>query len=141
MRQQLSIVTLGVKDLQRSLKFYKDGLGWKPSNASNENITFFQMGGVVFSLYPRDKLAEDVKIKPDGDGFSGITLAYNAKDKTEVDNVLKQVESLGAKIVKKAEKVFWGGYSGYFSDFDGHLCEVAWNPFFEFDESNNLVLP
>ncbi|MEL6164236.1 MAG: VOC family protein [Cyanobacteria bacterium J06641_2] len=141
MRQQLSIVTLGVKDLQRSLKFYKDGLGWKPSNASNENITFFQMGGVVFSLYPRDKLAEDVKIKPDGDGFSGITLAYNAKDKTEVDNVLKQVESLGAKIVKKAEKVFWGGYSGYFSDFDGHLWEVAWNPFFEFDESNNLVLP
>ncbi|MEL7242834.1 MAG: VOC family protein [Cyanobacteria bacterium J06573_2] len=141
MRQQLSIVTLGVKDLQRSLKFYKDGLGWKPSNASNENITFFQMGGVVFSLYPRNKLAEDVKIKPDGDGFSGITLAYNAKDKTEVDNVLKQVESLGAKIVKKAEKVFWGGYSGYFSDFDGHLWEVAWNPFFEFDESNNLVLP
>lgn len=141
MRQQLNIVTLGVEDLQRSLKFYEDGLGWKPSSASNENIAFFQMGGVVFSLYPREKLAEDAKIKSDGGGFSGITLAYNAKDEAEVDKVLQQVESLGAKIVKKAEKVFWGGYSGYFADFDGHLWEVAWNPFFKFDEWDNLVLP
>ncbi len=141
MRQKLNIVTLGVEDLERSLKFYKDGLGWKPSSASNENVAFFQMGGVVFSLYPWDKLAEDAKIKSDGSGFSGITLAYNAKDEAEVDKVLQQVESLGAKIIKKAEKVFWGGYSGYFADFDGHLWEVAWNPFFEFDESDNLVLP
>ncbi|MEM6404917.1 MAG: VOC family protein [Cyanobacteria bacterium P01_D01_bin.116] len=141
MRQKLNIVTLGVKDLERSLKFYKDGLGWKPSSASNENVAFFQMGGIVFSLYPREKLAEDATIKSDGDGFSGITLAYNAKDEAEVDKVLQQVESLGAKIIKKAEKVFWGGYSGYFADFDGHLWEVAWNPFFEFDESDNLVLP
>ena len=141
MRQQLNIVTLGVEDLERSLKFYKDGLGWKPSIASNENIAFFQMGGVVFSLYPREKLAEDVKINSDGVGFSGITLAYNAKDEAEVDKVLQQVESLGANIIKTAEKVFWGGYSGYFADFDGHLWEVAWNPFFEFDESDNLVLP
>ncbi|MCJ8279339.1 MAG: VOC family protein [Rivularia sp. ALOHA_DT_140] len=141
MRQKLNIVTLGVKDLERSLKFYKDGLEWKPSSASNENIAFFQMGGVVFSLYPLEKLAEDVKINSDGSGFSGITLAYNAKDEAEVDEVLKKVECLGATIVKKAEKVFWGGYSGYFADFDGHLWEVAWNPFFEFDESDNLVLP
>ncbi|MEM9927999.1 MAG: VOC family protein [Cyanobacteria bacterium P01_D01_bin.50] len=141
MRQKLNIVTLGVKDLQRSLKFYKDGLGWEPSNASTENIAFFQMGGVVFSLYPREKLAEDLKINSDGSGFSGITLAYNANVEVEVDEVLKKVESLGATMVKKAEKVFWGGYSGYFADFDGHLWEVAWNPFFKFDESDNLVLP
>jgi len=141
MRQKLNIVTLGVEDLERSLQFYKDGLGWKPSSASNENIAFFQMSGVVFSLYPREKLAEDVKTKSNGSGFSGITLAYNTKDEAEVDKVLKHVESLGATIVKKAEKVFWGGYSGYFADFDGHLWEVAWNPFFEFDESDNLVLP
>ncbi|MEM7715877.1 MAG: VOC family protein [Cyanobacteria bacterium P01_A01_bin.68] len=141
MRQKLNIVTLGVQDLERSLKFYKDGLGWKLSSASNENIAFFQMSGVVFSLYPREKLAEDVTINSDGDGFSGITLAYNAKAEAEVDEVLKKVEALGAKIIKKAEKVFWGGYSGYFADFDGHLWEVAWNPFFEFDESDNLVLP
>ncbi len=141
MRQQLNIVTLGVKDLKRSLNFYRDGLGWKPSSASTENIAFFQMGGVLFSLYPREKLAEDAKISSEGRGFSGITLAYNAKEQTEVDEILKKVESLGATIVKKAEKVFWGGYSGYFADVDGHLWEVAWNPFFEFDESDNLVLP
>jgi catechol 2,3-dioxygenase-like lactoylglutathione lyase family enzyme len=141
MKEKLNIVTLGVKDLERFLKFYKDGLGWKPSSASNENIAFFQMGGVVLSLYPREKLAEDVKINSGGSGFSGITLAYNAKAEAEVDEVLKRVEDLGATIVKKAEKVFWGGCSGYFVDFDGHLWEVAWNPFFEFDESDNLVLP
>ncbi len=141
MRQQINIVTLGVKDLKRSLSFYIDGLGWKASSASTENIVFFQMGGVVFALYPREKLAEDVKINSDGSGFAGITLAYNAKDEAEVDDVLEKVENLGANIIKKAEKVFWGGYSGYFADLDGHLWEVAWNPFFEFDESDNLVLP
>lgn len=141
MRQKLNIVTLGVKDLERSLKFYEDGLGWKLSSASNENIAFFQMGGVVLSLYPQEKLAEDVKINSSGSGFSGITLAYNAKGEAEVDEVLKKVEDLGATIVKKAEKVFWGGYSGYFVDFDGHIWEVGWNPFFEFDESDNIVLP
>lgn len=141
MRQKLNIVTLGVKDLKRSLKLYKDGLGWEASSASTENIAFFHMGGVVLALYPRDKLAEDAKISSEGSGFSGITLAYNAKEQLEVDEVLKKVENLGATIIKKAEKVFWGGYSGYFADFDGHLWEVAWNPFFEFDESDNLVLP
>ncbi len=99
------------------------------------------MAGVVFSLYPREKLAENAKINFDGSGFCGITLAYNAKEEAEVDEVLQKVENLGATIVKKAEKVFWGGYSGYFTDFEGHLWEVAWNPFFEFDKSDNLVLP
>lgn len=140
MREKLNIVTLGVEDLERSLKFYRDGLGWKPSSASNENTAFFQMGGVVISLYSREKLAEDVKTNSGGSGFSGITLAYNTKAEAEVDQVLEKVENLGAT-VKKAEKVFWGGYSGYFADFDGHLWEVAWNPFFKFDESDNLVLP
>ncbi|MDJ0697657.1 VOC family protein [Mastigocoleus sp. MO_188.B34] len=109
MRQKLNIVTLGVEDFQRSLNFYQNGLGWKTSSASTENIAFFQLGGIVFALYPRDKLAEDVTITPEGHGFSGITLAYNAKNKAEVDEVLRNVEKLGAKIVKKAQKVFWGG--------------------------------
>ena len=141
MRQKLNIITLGVKDFQQSLDFYRNGLGWEASSASTENIAFFQLGGIVLALYPREKLAEDVTISAEGAGFSGITLAYNAKNQAEVDEVLKTVEELGAKIIKKAQKVFWGGYSGYFADLDGHLWEVAWNPFFEFDDSDNLVLP
>jgi catechol 2,3-dioxygenase-like lactoylglutathione lyase family enzyme len=141
MRPRLSLVTLGVRDFERSLQFYRDGLGWRPSSASQGDVAFFQLSGVVLALYPRDKLAEDARVSPQGSGFSGITLAYNAKSQEEVDQVLQTVENLGAKIVKKAENVFWGGYSGYFADPDGHLWEVAWNPFFSFDESDNLILP
>lgn len=141
MRPKLNLVTLGVKDFERALKFYQDGLGWQPSSASQDDVAFFPLGGVVLSLYPRDKLAEDARVSPEGSGFAGLTLAYNAKSQAEVDEVLQTVERLGATIVKPAETVFWGGYSGYFADPDGHLWEVAWNPFWEFDEADNLVLP
>lgn len=141
MRQKLNIITLGVKDFTAAVNFYQKGLGWRLSSISQEKIAFFDMGGIVLALYPRDLLAEDVGTTPDGQGFSGITLAYNAKNQTEVNEVLKQVESLGAKIVKQAQMVFWGGYSGYFADLDGHLWEVAWNPYLEFDNKDNLLLP
>jgi catechol 2,3-dioxygenase-like lactoylglutathione lyase family enzyme len=141
MRQKLNIITLGVKDFERALNFYKNGLGWKPSSESQEDIAFFPLGGIILALYPWKNLAEDITVNAEGSGFSGITLAYNAKTQEEVDEVLNTVEQLGARIVKKAEKVSWGGYSGYFADLDGHLWEVAWNPFFEFDESDNLLLP
>jgi hypothetical protein len=140
MRQKLSIVTLGVKNFQRSLDFYKNGLGWKPSRASDK-IAFFPMDGVILALYPREKLAEDATVDSTGSGFSGITLAYNAKSQGEVDEVLHTVQSVGAKIIKQAQHVFWGGYSGYFADPDGYLWEIAWNPSFAFDEKDNLVLP
>ncbi|MDF2570016.1 MAG: lactoylglutathione lyase-like lyase [Sporomusa sp.] len=141
MRQKLNIVTLGVHDFVAAVDFYQNGLGWKPSSMSQEKIVFFDLGGVVLALYPRELLADDVGIAHEGQGFSGITLAHNAKSKDEVDAVLKQVEGLGAKIVKQAQTVFWGGYSGYFSDLDGYLWEVAWNPYFEFDNKDNLILP
>lgn len=141
MRPKLNLVTLGVKDFERALKFYQDGLGWQPSSDSQGGVAFFPLGGVVLALYPRDKLAEDARVSPEGSGFAGLTLAYNAKSQAEVDEVLQTVERLGATIVKPAEMVFWGGYSGYFADPDGHLWEVAWNPFWEFDETDNLVLP
>lgn len=141
MRPKINIVTLGVKDFKASLEFYKDGLGWKTSSASQGNIAFFPLGGIVLALYPRELLAEDAKLNQEGSGFTGITLAYNAKSVEEVDKVLSQVKKLGATIVKKAENVFWGGYSGYFSDIDGHLWEVAYNPYFDFDDNDNLVLP
>jgi uncharacterized protein len=141
MRPKLSIVTLGVKDFERALQFYQQGLGWQPSSASQDDVAFFPLGGVVLALYPRDKLAEDAQVSSEGSGFSGITLAYNTKSETEVDEVLQAVEKLGGKIIKKAQKVFWGGYNGYFADPEGHLWEVAWNPFFGFDEADNLILP
>ena len=141
MRQQLHLITLGVKDLKRSLEFYGQGLGWKRAQASSGDVVFFSMGGVVLSLYPRDKLAEDASISPEGEGFEGITLAYNTHSREEVDEVLQQAARLGARIVKTAQDVFWGGYSGYFADPDGHLWEVAWNPFFELDADGKLNLP
>lgn len=139
MRQKINIITLGVSNLKRALDFYEKGLGWVKSAASQEQIAFFQMGGVIFSLYSREALADDVKIDANGSGFSGITLAHNTRSEAEVDEVLAKVASLGAVIVKPAEKVFWGGYSGYFQDLDGHLFEVAYNPFAEMDADGNIL--
>ena len=98
------------------------------------------MGGIILALYPRQKLADDIIINNSKSEFSGITFSYNAKTEKEVDEVLNEVEKLGAKIIKPAQKVFWGGYSGYFKDLDGHLIEVAYNPFWEFDDNDNLKL-
>ncbi len=141
MRQKLSIVTLGVSDLNRSRNFYQNGLGWAPSSASQDSIIFFDLGGVGLALFPVDELAKDAAVSSERAGFPGITLAHNAKSAEEVDRVLQKAEQAGAKITKKAQKVFWGGYSGYFADPDGYLWEVAWNPFIEFDEKDALIFP
>nr|WP_242036878.1 VOC family protein [Leptolyngbya sp. FACHB-321] len=106
MHPRLNLVTLGVHDLSRSLQFYRDGLGWKPSSASQAEIAFFQLGGLVLALYPRTKLAEDITIDAVGTGFPGITLAYNGKSRAEVDEVLQLVKQLGARVVKPAQDVF-----------------------------------
>jgi uncharacterized protein len=140
MRQKINIITLGVSDFKKSLNFYKDKLGWKTSPASQDDIAFFPMGGIVFAIYPFDLLAKDAGVKAEKKGFGGITLSYNAKSEEEVDKVLKTAEKAGAKIQKKAQKVFWGGYSGYFKDPDGYLWEVAHHPFFTFDKNDNLAI-
>jgi hypothetical protein len=139
MNQHLHLVTLGVRDFKKSLEFYTKILEWKPSS-SQDDIAFFQMGGVVFAIYPREKLAEDALVSPEGSGFSGITLAYNARSESEVDEIITDLKSKGVKIVKEPQKVFWGGYSSYFTDPDGYCWEVAYNPFFPFDENGNLKL-
>lgn len=142
MEQRLSLITLGVRDLTRSRAFYADGLGWNPSALSNENVVFFQCAGVVFGLYGRDALAEDAALdSADGSGFRGVALAYNTRSKEEVDAVLDHAKSVGADIIKPAEEAFWGGYSGYFADPDGHLWEVAWNPGFAIDDAGHMTLP
>jgi catechol 2,3-dioxygenase-like lactoylglutathione lyase family enzyme len=140
MNQHLHLVTLGVKDFERSKEFYTDTLGWRASKASNEDIIFYQAGGVVLAIYPREKLADDAFVSAEGSGFSGVTLAYNARSDSEVDEIISDLRSKGVRIVKEPQKVFWGGYSSYFADPDGYLWEVAHNPFFPFDESGNLRL-
>ncbi|WP_336799818.1 VOC family protein [Kaistia sp. MMO-174] len=137
---RLSIVTLGVANVQKARAFY-ESLGWQASAVSQEEIVFFQLSGVVLALFQRNALADDANVSPAGDGFRGVTLAHNVESEAEVDAALAHAENCGARIMKPATKVFWGGYSGYFSDLDGHLWEVAYNPFFPFDEAGRLALP
>jgi catechol 2,3-dioxygenase-like lactoylglutathione lyase family enzyme len=140
MNQHLHLITLGVRDLEISRKFYTEILGWKLSGASNDGISFFRAGGVVLALYPREALAEDAMTSHQGSGFSGITLAYNAHSESEVDEIIADLKSKGVKIAKEPQKVFWGGYSSYFVDPDDYHWEVAYNPFFPFDEDGNIKL-
>jgi uncharacterized protein len=140
MEQRVSIITLGVADLKRSRDFY-ERLGWRPSMTKSEGIVFFQAGGMALALYPQDELANNANVPSQGDGFRAMSLAYNARNRAEVDSVLKEAEAAGAKIVKPAQEAFWGGYSGYFSDPDRFLWEVAWNPFFPIAEDGSIRIP
>jgi uncharacterized protein len=126
MEQRLSLVTLGVSDLDQSLRFY-EALGWKRGN-ENPSVVFFQLPGMILALWSRSALAEDAGLAPNERGFGGITLAYNARSKKDVDTVIAEAERAGARILKPAHETPWGGYSGYFADLDGHPWEVAWNP-------------
>ena len=144
MEQRLSLVSLGVDDLVESRAFYEK-LGWKASpKHSNESITFFQLGGIVLGLYSRTGLAEEAKLKSDSldkAQFGGIALAHNGRSKEDVDAILSEAVAAGAKLLKPAEEVFWGGYSGYFQDPDGHAWEVAFNPFLPINEDGSVILP
>ena len=126
MEQRLSLVTLGVADVERSRRFYEDGLRWRRGNDHPE-VAFYQIGGAILALWRREALAKDAGL-PDAGGFGGIALAYNARTRAEVDAVLAEAAAAGAMILKPAADTLWGGYSGYFADPDGHPWEVAWNP-------------
>lgn len=146
MEQRVSIITLGAADLKRSRAFY-ERMGWRRAMSKDnaEGIVFFQAGGMALALYPRHELAKDASVADsnaaDGHGFGGITLAYNGRTRAEVDSVLNQGAAAGAKIVKPAQEAFWGGYSGYFSDPDGFLWEVAWNPSFPIGKDGSIRIP
>lgn len=140
MDPRISIVTLGVADLAVSRRFYEAGLGWKAAAASTDAICFFQLGGLVLALYPRDLLAEDAMVAAEGGGFRGVTLAHNVREKTKVAAVLSLAERAGGRVTKAAQDVFWGGHSGYFADPDGYLWEVAWNPYFPLNERGEIKL-
>jgi catechol 2,3-dioxygenase-like lactoylglutathione lyase family enzyme len=127
MQPRISMITLGVDDLDRSVKFYAEGLGF-PRVESAPTVAFFSLNGSWLGLYDRKSLAEDATVEPVGNGFNSFALAHNVSSEAEVDQVVRQAVVAGATLVKEPQKVFWGGYSGYFADPDGHLWEVAHNP-------------
>ncbi|MGQ4878961.1 VOC family protein [Billgrantia sp. LNSP4103-1] len=128
MKPRISMITLGVRDLAASIRFYEEGLGL-PRMESPPEVAFFTLNGTWLGLYGREALAEDAGVSPEGSGFTGVALAHNLASEAEVDELLEQAVAAGAKLVKPGQKVFWGGYSGYFADPDGYLWEVAHNPF------------
>ncbi|MDO8421112.1 MAG: VOC family protein [Parvibaculum sp.] len=140
MDTRISLITLGVADVVRARAFY-ERLGWKASGASQAEVTFFQAGGMALGLFSRASLAEDAHMKDSGAGFGGITLAQNVGSEEAVDQLLEEARRAGATILKPAQRVFWGGYSGYFADPDGHPWEVAYNPGFKLEADGSLRLP
>lgn len=143
MEARVSLITLGVADLGRAREFYEDGLGWRASGEGSGKIVFFQLGGIILSLYGRDDLAADANLAAGetGTGFGDIALAHNLRAREDVDQVLSEAERAGARILKPAQDTFWGGYSGYFADPDGHVWEAAWNPGFAITEDGATLLP
>ncbi len=139
MESRVSIITLGVADLEVSSSFYENIFGWQATGASNDNVKFYQLNGMMLSLYPKAKLAEDVGIDHEGSGFKAITLAYCTRSEEELYKMMERFRANGVTIVKDAQKVFWGGHSGYIADPDGHLWELAYNPYVSFDKNGNIA--
>lgn len=142
MDPRITLITLGVADLPRSVAFYRDGLGWPTKYKDGEEVAFFNLRGTKLGLYGLKDLCADIspETKPASSGFGGITIAHNVRTKEEVAEVLATAERAGAKILKPAQDVFWGGHSGYFSDPDGYHWEIAWNPLMPLDEEGTMTL-
>lgn len=142
MEPRIHIITLGVEDLERAYDFYHKGLGFPTTRKPESGIIFFQTGGVCLALYPADELAKDVAddFPAERSRFPGITLAYNTRSKEQVDEILQRAVDAGGKLEKPAQDVFWGGYSGYFSDPDGYLWEVAYADSWTFHPDGSLVI-
>jgi catechol 2,3-dioxygenase-like lactoylglutathione lyase family enzyme len=141
MEQRFSFITLGVADLDRAEAFYR-ALGWAPSSyGEGKGIVFFQLPGIVFSLFPREELAHDAQVADSKPGFSGVTLSYNTRTQAEVDAILAEAVAAGAVVTKPAGKASWGGYMAYFTDLDGHLWEVCYNPHAELGPEGQVTIP
>ena len=143
MEPRVSLLTLGVSDLERAVAFYRDGLGWPKSEIGGEEVAFFKTGGVVIALFPRPSFAADAGVDLDDvehGGFSRVSLAHNVAEENQVDLVLRDAAEAGATIVKEAQKIFFG-HQGFFADPDGYLWEVAWNPSFPMAADGSIELP
>ena len=142
LEQRLSVITLGVSDLARSTRFYQETLGWEPSPVGAGQVTFFQLNGFVLALFPREELAADAGLEGlEAGGFGRVALAYNVRNREEVDGVLQTVQKRGGRIVRGARDADWGGRSGYFADPDQFLWEVAWNPGFPIQPDGSVLIP
>jgi catechol 2,3-dioxygenase-like lactoylglutathione lyase family enzyme len=139
MEQRVSLVTLGVDDLDRARRFY-EALGWRSDTSRELDVVFFQAGGMVLSLWGRDQLAEDSGVEQ-GDGYGGVTLAHNVRSEPEVDAIIEAARAAGATITREPGPTFYGGYSGVFADPDGHPWEVAYNPRWRIGEDGGVTLP
>ena len=141
---RMNIICLGVRDMEKAIRFYRDGLGFQTREKSNTpDVIFFNTSGTKLELYPLDLLAKDINkdTPPEtGTGFNGITLAYNAKSKEEVVKIVELARKAGATIVKEPQDVFWGGFHAYFTDLDGYYWEVAWGQRDKFEDNDMLVL-
>ena len=139
MEQRVSLLTLGVDDYERATAFYA-ALDWEPS-LEIEETAFYDAGGLVFTLWSREKLSDDMGIADDGARWSGIVLAHNVRSRDEVNEIVERARSAGAKVTREPSETFYGGYAGAFRDPDGHAWEIAHNPGFGFDEAGAIVLP
>jgi uncharacterized protein len=139
MQQRLTLITLGVSDVERARRFY-EGLGWSTGAEEGDDVVFFQAGGMVVALWDRAKLAEDSAVSDPG-GWGGVTLAYNTRTPDEVDSVIEEARAAGGTIGREPGETFWGGYSAVFIDPDGHPWEVAHNPRWTIEEDGSVTLP
>lgn len=142
MEPRISIITLGVADLERATHFYHHGLGFPTTRKPEDGIVFFQTGGTCLALYPAERLAADVapQFPAERARFPGITLAHNTREKAQVDEILLRAVQAGGRLEKPAQDTDWGGYSGYFSDPDGYLWEVAYADSWAFNPDGSLVI-
>ena len=143
MEPRVSLLTLGVSDLERAVAFYRDGLGWPKSEVGGDEVAFFKTSGVVIALFPRPSFAADAGVDVEDvehDGFSRVSLAHNVAEEGQVDAVLEEAARAGATIVKEAQEIFFGRH-GFFADPERYLWEVAWNPSFPMAEDGSIELP
>ncbi len=135
-----SLITLGVENLPRSLRFYRDVLGWTTTATEEDAIAFFPLRGIVLALYGRKELALDARTRPEGRDFRGFTMSHNVRSRKEVDEVFGRPRAAGCTVVKEPAVAAWGGYSGYFTDPDGNLWEVAHNPTWKLAKDGSVAL-
>lgn len=141
MEPRITLITLGVQDLERAARFYVDGLGWERSPLGGDTVAFLRTTGTVLVLWPRTDLAADAGVEPEGSGFRGFALAHNVRDAGEIDTILDRVRATGGTVVHEPIDRDWGGRSAYFADPEGALWEVAWNPHFPFNDDGSVRIP